>query len=120
MDLCSLFDPSWSSRNAILCLFDVSGVSLSQYLEGDGGVPGSLVYKECQSQDAGSLLEKGQSQASLRPVSGQSQASPRPVSGQSQAIHRYSQSQASLRPVSGQSEVSQMSVRGESQVIRRP
>ena len=52
MDLCSLFDPSWSSRNAILCLFDVSGVSLSQYLEGDGGVPGSIVYKECQSQDA--------------------------------------------------------------------
>ena len=111
MDLCSLFDPSWSSRNAILCLFDVSGVSLSQYLEGDGGVPGSLVYKECQSQDAviivgvseysvlESIMSDVRSQRiqlimvkahcwkkdSLRPVSGQSQASLRPVSGQSQA-----------------------------------
>ena len=103
MNLCSHFDPSLSSGNAILCLFDVSGagVPLSQYLEGDGGVPGSLVYKECQSQDADiivtmseySVLESimsdvrgyssGQSQASLRSVSGQSQVRLRSISGQS-------------------------------------
>ena len=77
---------------------------MSQYLEGDGGVPGSLVYKECQSQDAViivsvseySVLESIMSDVrgyslswsrlivGKRTVSGQSQASIRPVSGQTQ------------------------------------
>ena len=104
MGLCSLFEPSWSSRNANLCLFDVSGVSLSQYLEGDWGVPGSLVYKECQSQDAviivsvseycvlesimsdvrGYSLSWSRLIVGKRTVSGQSQASLRSDSGKTQ------------------------------------
>ena len=102
MDLCSLFDPSWSSRNAILCLFDVSWVSLSQYLEGDGGVPGSLVYEEYQSQDAVikvSVSEYSVLESIMSNVRGYSLSWSRLIVGKKTVS---GQSQASLSPVSGQ------------------
>ena len=105
MDLCSLFDPSWSSRNAILCLFDVSGIPLSQYLEGDGGVPGSLVYKECQSQDAViivSVSEYSVLESIMSDVRGYSLSWSRLIVGKRTVS---AQSQASLSPVSGQTQV---------------